>query len=208
MLKNIFGDYIWINSFDASFNDNYKKHFFLEKDNINTNTWTYCSVSSSYFNNEFINNYRSLDFNGMISKQITEEFHKFTKQIEKYNNVSINLTPILKNLWYNNYNFKDNQELHDHISDSNAIEYSFVYILKQTNNGKSASLIFPNHNLNIISISDKLIKKINIDDYSKIYKPTLNEGDIIIFPSYMQHYVSSHKDTDNNRITISGNILI
>jgi len=206
MLKNIFGDYIWISSFDLNFNENYKKHFFSKMGNVNTDTWKECSVSSSFFNTEFINNCLVLDFNGMFSKQITEEFNKFTKQIEEDDSVAINLTPMLSNLWYNIYNYKDNQELHDHISIHN-ITYSFVYILKQTNNSDTASLIFPNPR-SIIFDYMNLEKKLNIDNYKNIYKPTLNEGDIIIFPSYMQHYVSSHKDIVNDRITISGNIII
>ena len=44
-------------------------------------------------------------------------------------------------------------------------------------------------------------------NYDYHYIPEMDEGTLIIFPSYMEHGVSVHK-SDLPRITISGNLVI
>ena len=209
MIKTIFGDKIWINSFDTEYHNNYKNLFYSNiNNNINTNTWEHCNVKSSFFNKEFVNNKMTIDFDNSLGDKIKDEFNKFILKLSNENNVYINITPKIQKLWYNNYTYKDNQEIHHHIgkySHMHADLYSFIYILHSVNNDDCASLFFHNHRSSLFSAL-KINEIINIPDYQPFFKPNLNEGEIIIFPSHMEHYVSSHKDIYNDRISISGNI--
>ena len=45
--------------------------------------------------------------------------------------------------------------------------------------------------------------------YTSKYLPKVAEGDIIMFPTYLEHYVKQTKPTpDNPRITVSFNIVV
>ena len=82
MIKNIYGDYIWISRLDDKFIREYKKEFFSKlkgsnKETITTDTWAGCNVTSSFFNEPFINNCSSLDFNMMFSNRCQKRWKDF-----------------------------------------------------------------------------------------------------------------------------------
>ena len=213
MIKNIYGDYIWKSTLDNEFIEEYKNEFnskIIEKKTnrpVKTGSWGDCNVKSSFFNNEFVQNCLTIDFNGMFSNKILEEIQKFFLALETFddNTNKIDIKTSANQLWSNDYNYGDFQENHCH-SGTNAF-YSFVYILKSTNIELDSTLAFENPRSSHFRsmIIGEIIQN---DNYTAVYKPELNEGDLIIFPSHMKHYVTGHKNRNNNRISISGNICV
>jgi len=119
------------------------------------------------------------------------------------NYLNLELTEILSNLlkpycknfvfnvndiWINKYKDKDYQGSHVHPSD-----FSFI-IYYETN--KSYTVFN--------SPVKKLLESINSKIFNMDYEPNLKKGDIIVFPSYLEHWVKPN----SNNITIAGNIKI
>jgi hypothetical protein len=212
MLKNIFGDYIWISNLGNEFLEKYRTKFHdrlndIKKANIDTSSWKYCNVKSSFFNESLIKNYLVLDFDGMFSEQLMNELNKFFDKMNEISDggVKVNDDFIrVEKIWYNVYEYSDFQEVHCHSGRDSF--YSFVYILESKNKELDSTLVFDNPRSNVLMTNrfDQLIK---IDNYKRNYTPDLDNGYLMIFPSHMNHFVSRHNNPDENRISISGNII-
>jgi hypothetical protein len=94
----------------------------------------------------------------------------------------------LHNIWINKYDKKDYQGSHIHPGD-----YSFIIYYKTD---KSYTVF----NSPVKSILECVDNKI----FDRVYQTKLKQGDIIMFPSYLEHWVRPN----SNNITISGNINI
>lgn len=204
MIQKIYGDYLWISSLDKLFVEEYREKFdsYLENTNsIETSSWGQCKVESSYFNNVFIKNHQEIDFDSMFSDMLFNEIELFCKElnINEYNKDSLKI----QHIWFNQYFFGDFQENHNHSGER--ATFSFVYILKNSQSNLDSKLCFGNPRSNLFRCNN-FEQLFNIDEYKAVFIPDLNNGDLIIFPSHMDHYVSVHKNKDVNRITISGNI--
>jgi hypothetical protein len=205
MIKEIFGDYLWISKMDPEFIEEYKKLFETSNHTINTNSWSDCNVKSSFFNKELIKNKSSIDYNGMFSKRLNSEMENFISELENYgeDKVTIDLKYKIQNIWYNKYNMGDFQEIHCHTGRDSF--YSFIYQYKTTNKKLDSRVVFVNPRSSFFkgNMYNEIIKK---ENYKSDYRPCLSDGELIIFPSHMKHFVSVHKNSDNDRISISGNI--
>jgi|TARA_R100001460_G_scaffold4404_1_gene12569 hypothetical protein len=91
-------------------------------------------------------------------------------------------------IWINKYKDKDYQGTHIHPSD-----FSFIIYYK----------INKSHTV-FNSPVKNLLEMFNSKIFFKHYEPELKEGDIIVFPSYLEHWVKPN----SNNITIAGNIKI
>lgn len=212
MLIDIFGEFLYISSFDEKDKNDYNDKFFdfyknIDTKNIKTSSWGLCNAKSSYFSNNhhFIENYNPINFDGLFEKNIKYHFDKMLNMLKDNNTDKLDY--VITEYWFNKYSFKCFQENHDHSGSDN--NYSFVYILKTNENINidSSRLYFSNPKYNLHNISN-MTKITNKDNYHKHYKPKLQDGSIIIFPSYMEHAVSCHKIDDFDRFTIAGNIRI
>ena len=204
MIQKIYGDYIWISSLDKIFVEEYSNNFdsYLENtNNINTSSWEHCNVKSSFFNNVFIKNHHELDFNSIFSDMLFKEIELFCKElnINEYNKDSL----MIQKIWFNNYKLGDFQEHHNHSGPQTI--FSFVYLLKSADSILDSKLCFGNPRSNLFKYNN-YERLFNVNEYKTHFIPDLKNGDLIIFPSHMEHYVSIHKNKDVNRITISGNI--
>ena len=94
----------------------------------------------------------------------------------------------LTDIWVNKYNNKDYQESHVHPSD-----FSFIIYYKTD---KSHTVF----NSPVKSLLESIDSKI----FDMDYQTKLKQGDIIMFPSYLEHWVRPN----SNNITIAGNIKI
>ena len=103
--------------------------------------------------------------------------------------------------WINRYKFSDYQEQHNHVGENNF--FSCVYMLNTPHN--SGNFAFVNRDLDFYS-SIGFYKIFNITP-SRIFIPPLVEGDLLIFPSYMDHYVTKN-NTNNIRSTVSMNFTL
>ena len=90
-------------------------------------------------------------------------------------------------IWINKYDQKDYQGTHIHPSD-----FSFIIYYKGNSNTVFNSPV------------KNLLEMINNQIFYKHYEPKLKQGDIIVFPSYLEHWVRPN----SNNMTIAGNIKI
>ena len=104
--------------------------------------------------------------------------------------------------WYNVYNKFDHQQLHNHIG-TNVPAFSSVVVLKQPS-PESGQLVFRQPNL---SNHLKYLELDPWDKYPNIYKPPMEEGTIIIFPSCLEHFVF-YNQTDEPRVIFASNIVV
>ena len=102
----------------------------------------------------------------------------------------------LLNIWENKYGNGDFQERHVHPQS----HFSFIIYKKVIN----SNTIFYNPSLNLIDAyyDFKLLKHLN--SFDQTIKPECRSGQIIIFPSFIEHMVVKNNDS----ITIAGNINI
>ena len=102
----------------------------------------------------------------------------------------------LGHIWNNYYESDDYQEIHTHPGS----DVSFIIYKKI----KESSTIFQNPNSSVIGSyyysSDTLTKLVgNLD-----YRPECRENQIVVFPTFLEHYVRK----TSNALTVSGNMKI
>ena len=103
--------------------------------------------------------------------------------------------------WVNIYDKGDHQEYHSH-NDRN-IMFSYSYCHKCPKDRENGSdFIFKSPIENLVAYQKEF--KEFVTGYNG-YIPDLQEGTLLIFPSWLYHMVSPNR-TDERRITISGNI--
>ena len=90
--------------------------------------------------------------------------------------------------WINKYDKKDYQGTHVHPSD-----FSFIIYYKTNKSHTVFNAPFK-----------QLLEMIDSKIHQREYEPKLNDGDIIVFPSYLEHWVRPN----SKNITIAGNIKI
>ena len=101
--------------------------------------------------------------------------------------------------WLNKYKRGDSQEVHTHIGGDNTT-FSCAYFAQYANNDAKFIFYDPDQTK-------------HLGNYSKHYStvntwfPDVQEGDIIIFPSWLHHQVDVHR-SDTTRITVSANFQI
>jgi hypothetical protein len=99
----------------------------------------------------------------------------------------------LKNIWENHYEDFDFQEKHIHTNS----DLSFVIYKKI----KNSNTVFVNPTDKLINAFYDCDKKQNL--FGPIwYQPECTENQIVVFPSYLEHFVKKTK----NSITIAGNL--
>jgi len=111
-------------------------------------------------------------------------------------------------IWCNCYIDGEFQEEHDHLSKVNGTKssphFSCIHFLSfDPTRHKPVKLYDPIRQIRCTSY------ELNKNEYGEFYYPNIEEGDFIMFPSYLRHSVEpSQKTLDYPRITISMNISI
>lgn len=110
----------------------------------------------------------------------------------------------IKRIWYNVYTNGEYQEEHDHLSGPfNQSHFSCIHFLS-FNSEEHHSPVF----CDPLSQLRNLSLEFESNDYRKKYIPKIEEGDLLMFPSYLNHFVPPCKKTNYPRITISFNIEV
>ena len=117
----------------------------------------------------------------IISSHLTDNFNHL---------IEVEITSI----WQNNYENNDFQEIHIHPQN----HFSFV-IYKQITKGRTI-FVHPARNVMQAFYPEYLLEKL----FPMSYIPDVNQSQIVIFPSFLEHMVAKI----NNSITIAGNINI
>jgi uncharacterized protein (TIGR02466 family) len=101
--------------------------------------------------------------------------------------------------WFNLYEKGEHQEVHIH----NRGSFSWCYFHRLPEDSSKFSFINKDDVLNSYGNNGGLIEFFKFKHY-----PNVKEGDIVVFPSWLMHMVSPHKNDKEERITISGNVSL
>ena len=151
--------------------------------------WSLCSTSTSHYgdNTDLIDSSFTKclweAYDSMLESSFVKDSHSFI--IPTSSSVA---------MWMNVYQKGDFQEVHNHIGrEEPRHTFSFVYILHDES---ETGLCFRSSNSNqlLYSTSDTMHTR----------GLGISEGDLMIFPSYFNHYVLP---STGKRITVSGNIV-
>lgn len=113
----------------------------------------------------------------------------------------------LDNFWYNIYHDNQGQEVHDHLGDVGT-DISFWSGIYYNKNASPTTFIRPDKLYKTQSFENSEDSTIAESLYHK-YETEVTDGDIILFPPYLDHYVESQSWHKNNmRLTFSFNINI
>tara|TARA_Y100000004_G_scaffold155258_1_gene179767 strand:- start:252 stop:869 length:618 start_codon:yes stop_codon:yes gene_type:complete len=106
--------------------------------------------------------------------------------------------------WYNVYQNGEWQEKHDHLgSHVNHTHFSFIHFLSfDKDEHQPPKFTDPLRSIRYLSV------EMDSNNCGEAYVPEVEEGDLLMFPSYLQHFVPPGKATDKPRITISFNAIV
>ena len=208
-----------------SIEDEYKEKLKVLLKNINfgiTDEWegTHCFTTAAHGSTHVIDGEADIMFNlnGLfIYDIILDKAHKFLEQLG-INNLKLTLNSCgvekCKNcseLWSSKYTKGMHQAVHNHID--NGELFSFVYFANYDPT-KDADLVFVK-DMSMAKQNGFLIKESPYTLCKEVQEhpifcdtvtlDNIKEGDLVIFPSYLDHFVEEQKH-DGPRITIAGNL--
>ena len=161
-----------------------------------------------------LRNYK--EYTPYINSEIENHIHFFSKELNIQNldlttNMcrNINCGHTCADYWFNEYGKGDQSLAHWHLSNQDdemfcqpdEAMFSFNYFAKYDND-IHAGLYFVNPSP--IHTLYEMIDDI-VPAFKRSIKLEINEGQIVIFPSCLLHYVEKHQ-VDDKRITLSGNL--
>jgi len=127
-----------------------------------------CDVNTEFFN---------LNFSKYLPLITDEIYPVLDNMFAELQNLSINYktpkTSTVTSIWYNHYETNSNQEVHSH--SNNRSSFSGIYVLNLNEENKT---VFYSYNASIAGTGTE-VKQLK----------EAKEGDIIIFPSSLLHYV-------------------
>lgn len=228
-IHNVFSPFI----FKANLNNNdFLKQKILpqihkqrKKSNSLVPSGWFCDVFSTYqYENKTKSKY---DEYGHLDNRETEKFgrdfdntclmHTYIDQVNIFleelsllnNRETMPVSAFNIDMWYNTYTKNQYQEWHTHSGGSS--DFSAIHFLKYDENvhlptvfrnPTSKSQIFSS-----VKNKQRLTSINNIKNtvYSEVFYPNIREGDLIIFPSWLEHTVPPNKSKEL-RVTVAFNI--
>lgn len=130
---------------------------------------------------------------------IESDIIKYLNQIQSKTE-DINISIDYQIPWINVYRPGNFQELHDHLYNSS---FSYTYFYKLPEN--TGNFVFSNPIRSYGPLSGLANKFFDV--VTTEFTPEVKEGQILIFPNWLQHLVTENKSSED-RITISGNFGI
>ena len=111
---------------------------------------------------------------------------------------------IADDIWYNYYEKGSYQELHEHIADPfQKIHFSCIHYLSYDRDVHTPAEF--HDPISAIRAHSLTLDKNFVGDF---FIPQVEEGDLIMFPAYLQHRVLPQKVSDIPRITLSFNFRL
>jgi hypothetical protein len=111
---------------------------------------------------------------------------------------------LIYDMWYNYYSDGEYQEDHNHLgSVFKPIHFSCIHFLSFDSTQHT-----PPHFVDPLSQLRTFSFELDKSEYNDTFIPQIEEGDFLVFPSYLTHGVSPCVKTNYPRITISFNINI
>ena len=113
----------------------------------------------------------------------------------------------IKEMWFNYYSNGEYQEPHNHIDGgflNNQPHFSCIHYLKFNENIHEPAIF-----VDPLSLIRSHSIEIDSNNYNERYVPNVREGSLLMFPSYLEHYVRKNAPTpDDPRVTIAFNIVL
>lgn len=161
-------------------------------------------VPSGWLTDKLYTSFNHRDLNlKLFSETLTlKTYYEYIKKFFDLD-VEVNIT----DMWFNHYINGDWQEVHSHVGKSifrYPSNFSCIHFLSY-NPEIHSPVIFvdPNEHIRYSSL------EMNINHYESRYKARIEEGDFIMFPSYLQHYVPKGNPTpDYPRVTVAINLEV
>lgn len=127
---------------------------------------------------------------------------EYKSELEKVFDKEFNFS--VKNIWYNYYSDGEYQEDHDHLGNPfHQSHFSLIHFLSYDKEQHTPpEFRDPLSQLRCLSL------ELDSNKCGEVYVPDIQEGDLLMFPSYLIHRVLPCKKTDYPRITISFNIVM
>ena len=116
----------------------------------------------------------------------------------------IGLKPLqLSNLWFNINNYKDTNIIHNH---PNAI-LSGVYYVKVPKNGGDICFLHPCYDVFAHDWNDDMITNLNKHTSARWIIKSV-DSKLLIFPTWLNHYVQPNLNKKEERISVSFNLVL
>jgi hypothetical protein len=114
----------------------------------------------------------------------------------------------IEQMWFNYYSNGEYQEQHRHIERASVMNdkphFSCIHYLKFNENIHEPAIF-----VDPLSLIRSHSIEIDSNNYNERYVPNVREGSLLMFPSYLEHYVRKNAPTpDDPRVTIAFNILL
>ena len=111
---------------------------------------------------------------------------------------------IVNGIWYNYYEKDSYQELHEHIADPfEKIHFSCVHYLSYDKEVHTATEF--RDPISSIRAHSLTLERDFVGNY---FIPQVEEGDLIMFPAYLEHRIFPQKVSNTPRITLSFNFMV
>ena len=115
---------------------------------------------------------------------------------------------ILNHMWFNYYSNGEYQEPHHHVDGgcvmNDKAHFSCIHYLKFNENIHEPAIF-----VDPLSLIRSHSIEIDSNNYNDRYVPNVREGTLLMFPSYLEHYVRKNTPTpDDPRVTIAFNIIL
>lgn len=178
----------------------------VKDENVNNDPpggWFTKSLKTSFDNKDVIEDLWNPDDDNDIAKELRRQYLKVIDQFFMHEEWSAEIDHV----WYNYYVDGEYQEAHKHLGKYNDnITFAFVHFLSYDPENH-APLIFGDPMEDIKSMQPKLCPAQDPTD-SK-YIPRIKEGDVMMFPCWLEHEVRPGKRTpDYPRVSVALNINV
>ena len=117
------------------------------------------------------------------------------------------VTLLFNNMWFNYYSTGEYQEPHHHVDGGSlkkVAHFSCIHYLKFNENIHEPAIF-----IDPLSLVRSHSIEMDSNNYGQRYAPSVREGTLLMFPSYLEHYVRKNAPTpDDPRVTIAFNIVL
>lgn len=169
-------------------------------------TKKYLKPPNGWFTNNIATSFDNLEVNsifsdgGDISKEVQKQYFDV---IGSFFDDEWNVT--VKQFWYNYYENGEYQEKHVHLGNyKERVHFACIHFLSfDPTVHVPVRFVDPLENIRQTAV------EMNSCGYGNVYEPPCKEGDFLMFPGYLPHYVTPGPPTPGNpRITISFNVNV
>jgi hypothetical protein len=109
--------------------------------------------------------------------------------------------------WYN-FTTNNNEEwVHDHMGGASNINYAFTHYVHLEDDDDGTVFLNPNYKMIRASMPTKNINYLPESAFNDRYQVNVEEGDIVMFPSWLDHTAPKH-ESGNLRIVNAVNVLM